>query len=112
LVRGSSAFVRLPHSAHLGGGAQTFSFNSSLINPPAIPTAAQINYDWRERGIERKHQYRWQYYRDSWEHILGDRGIGNCNQSKGITVSGGANYGTPNNIPIQNVPVPAPPFPN
>jgi hypothetical protein len=43
LVRGSSAFVRLPHSAHLGGGAQTFSFNSSLINPPGIPTAAQIN---------------------------------------------------------------------
>jgi hypothetical protein len=39
-------------------------------------------------------------------------GIGNCNQGNGITVSGGANYGTPNNIPIQNVPVPAPPFPN
>ena len=28
---------------NLGGGAQTFSFNSSLINPPGIPTAAQIN---------------------------------------------------------------------
>ena len=96
---------------NLGGGAQTFSFNSSLINPPGIPTAAQINMTGGNVGSNGNISIggNTTAIHGSTSSAIG--GIGNCNQGKGITVSGGANYGTPNNIPIQNVPVPAPPNP-
>jgi hypothetical protein len=96
---------------NLGGGAQTFSFNSSAISPPGIPTGGQINTTGGNIGSNGNISIGGNTTSVNGSTSSAIGGIGNCNQGNGITLSGSPNYGTPNNIPVQNVPVPAPPNP-
>ena len=96
---------------NLGGGAQTFSFNSASINPPGIPTGAQINTTGGNIGSNGNISIGGNTTSVNGSTSSAISGIGNCNQGNGISLSGTPNYGTPTNIPVQNVPVPAPPNP-
>ncbi len=96
-------------SLKLGGGAKTFSFNSSTegtpTNPPSNTTTSGGNVGSNGNvAVD-----------GSGTAVNGTTGssiggVGNCNQGNGISVSGGANYGTASQIPVQSLPVP--PLPN
>lgn len=93
----------------LGGGAQTFSFNAAAQNPPTNPPSnisstggnvgsnGNLNFNGTNTAVH-----------GTSSSAIG--GIGNCNQGNGITVSGGAAYGSASTIPVQTLPVP--PLPN
>ena len=93
----------------LGGGSKTFSFNSSTENPPSNPPSnattsggnigsnGNITVDGTGTSVN-----------GTTSSAIG--GVGTCNKGNGITVSGGATYGTPATIPVQTLPVP--PMPN
>ncbi len=96
---------------NLGGGAQTFSFNSASISPPGIPTGAQISTSGGNVGSNGNISIGGNTTAIHGSTSSAISGIGNCNQGNGISLSGNPNYGTPANIPVQNVPVPALPNP-
>jgi len=93
----------------LGGGAQTYSFNSATENPPTNPPSntstsggnvgsnGNLAFDGANTAV-------------NGTTSSAVAGVGNCNQGNGITTSGGAKYGTPALIPTQSLPVP--PLPN
>jgi len=86
---------------NLSGGSQTFGWNSStgVTSMTGGNVGSNGNMSFGGNGTA--------VHGSSSSAI---NGIGNCNQGNGITVSGGANYGSPSNIPIQNLPTP--PLPN
>lgn len=96
---------------NLGGGAQTFSFNSSAITPPGIPTLAQINTTGGNVGSNGNISIGGNTTAINGAISSAISGIGNCNQGNGLSISGQPHYGSNVQIPTQNVPVPAPPNP-
>jgi hypothetical protein len=93
----------------LGGGAQTFSFNSAAQNPPTNPPS---NISLTGGNVGSNGNLNFNGSNTTVHGTTGSAvaGIGNCNQGNGITASGGANFGTPALIPPQTLPVP--PLPN
>lgn len=96
----------------LQGGAQTFSFssatntNTNVNNPPSNAVAAGGNVG-SNGNIS---------IGGAGTSVNGTSGsaiggIGNCNKGNGITVSGGANYGTAAQVPTQTLAVPPTPNP-
>jgi hypothetical protein len=93
----------------LGGGAQTFSFDSSAEGTPTNPpnNVATSGGNVGSNGNI--------YLNGGTTAVNGTTGsaiggIGTCNKGNGITSSGGAAYGTASQIPVQSLPVP--PMPN
>jgi hypothetical protein len=86
---------------NLSGGSQTFGWNSSTgvtsANGGNVGSNGNMSFGGSGTAV----------HGTSGSAI---NGIGNCNQGNGITVSGGASYGTNTTIPIQSLPVP--PLPN
>ena len=93
----------------LGGGAQTFSFNSATQNPPTNPPSniAASGGNVGSNGNVGLNGNNTTVNGTTGSAIAG---VGNCNQGNGITAAGGANYGTPAVIPVQSPPIP--PLPN
>ena len=92
----------------LGGGAQTFSFNSATntTNPPSNISASGGNVGTNGNfGLNGNNTA---VHGTSGSAIAG---VGNCNQGNGITAAGGATYGTPAVIPPQTPPTPPAPNP-
>ncbi len=96
----------------LGGGAQTYSFNSATntntnpANPPSNVVASGGN-------VGSNGNVSIGGAGTSVNGTTGSAvaGIGNCQQGNGITVAGGGNYGTAAQIPTQNLAVPPTPNP-
>ena len=93
----------------MGGGAQTFSFNAASQNPPTNPPS-NISTSGGNVGANGNMNFNGTNTQVNGTSSSAIGGIGNCNQGNGITVSGGAGYGSASTIPIQNLPVP--PLPN
>jgi hypothetical protein len=93
----------------LGGGAQTFSFNSATENPPANPPN-NINTSGGNVGTNGNMGLNGSNTAVHGTSASAIAGVGNCNQGNGITVSGGANLGTPAVVPPVSPTVP--PLPN
>jgi hypothetical protein len=93
----------------MGGGAQTFSFNAATQNPPTNPPS-NISASGGNVGTNGNMNLSGTNTTVHGTSSSAIGGIGNCNQGNGITVSGGAAYGTASTVPIQNLPVP--PLPN
>jgi hypothetical protein len=93
----------------LGGGAQTFSFNSATQNPPTNPPS-NINATGGNVGSNGNVGINGSNTTVNGTTGSAIAGVGNCNQGNGITASGGATYGTPAVIPPQHPT--APPLPN
>ena len=93
----------------LGGGAQTFSFNSATENPPSNPPS-NTSASGGNVGSNGNLSLGGSNTAVNGTTASAVAGIGNCNQGNGITASGGASYGNPALIPTQSLPVP--PLPN
>ena len=93
----------------MGGGAQTFSFNSATQNPPTNPPS-NVTSSGGNVGSNGNLGFNGSNTAVNGTTSSAVAGIGNCNQGNGITASGGASYGTPGLIPSQTLPVP--PMPN
>jgi hypothetical protein len=96
-------------SLKLSGGAQTYSFNSGtenpVSNPPSNTTASGGNVGSNGNvGVDGTNTT----VNGTTGSAIG--GVGSCNQGNGISATNGANYGSPSQIPVQNLP--APPMPN
>lgn len=93
----------------MSGGGQTFSFNSATENPPANPPS-NSSASGGNVGSNGNLDFSGGNTAVNGTTASAVAGIGSCNKGNGITVSGGATYGTPSLIPTQSLPVP--PLPN
>lgn len=93
----------------MAGGAQTFSFDSSTEGTPTNPPS---NVASSGGNVGSNGNISLGGGTTSVNGTTGSAigGIGTCNKGNGITTSGGANYGTASQIPVQSLPVP--PMPN
>jgi hypothetical protein len=93
----------------MGGGAQTFSFNSAAQNPPTNPPS-NVSSSGGNVGSNGNLAFNGSNTTVNGTTSSAVAGVGSCNQGNGITPNGGAHYGTPGLIPTQTLPVP--PMPN
>lgn len=91
------------------GGANTFSFNSAAEDPPTNPPSNATNSG-GNIGSNGNISVGGTNTSVNGTTASAIGGVGTCNKGNGISVSGGANYGSASQIPVQTLPVP--PMPN